>query len=67
MSSTTTVADVIVPKGNFNGAISGGPKRKKRRGGYGQQISDESVSLTLGQGHPKCKPPVRKLRTFPGR
>jgi hypothetical protein len=51
-SGSTTVADVIVPKGNFGPYPS---KRRKRRGGYGQQITDESAALTLGQGHPKSR------------
>jgi hypothetical protein len=49
---STTVADVIVPKGNFG---SYPPKKKKRGDAYGQQLSDESVAAVLGQGHPKCQ------------
>jgi hypothetical protein len=53
--ASTTVANVIVPKGNFGPYPS--PKRRKRRGGYGQQITDEHTALVLGQGHPKSKAP----------
>jgi len=51
---STTVADVIVPTGNFGPHPSGGKRRLKTA--YGQQISDENVAMMLGNGHPKSVP-----------
>ena len=51
---STTVADVIVPTNNFGPRPSG--KRRRPKTTYGQQISDESVAMVLGSGHPKSVP-----------
>jgi hypothetical protein len=53
--ASTTVADVIVPKGNFGPTISRRKKKYKAASAYGQQISDERASIVLGQGHPKSQ------------
>jgi hypothetical protein len=53
---STTVADVIVPKGNFGPTdVSGQKKKRKAASAYGQQISDEHAAMVLGQGHPKSQ------------
>jgi hypothetical protein len=57
-TQSTTVADVIVPKGTFGPTFMG--KKRKRKSAYGQQISDESVAAVLGQGHPKSRPVPHK-------
>lgn len=55
---STTVADVIVPKGNFGPYPAG--KKRRRKTAYGQQISDEHAAMVLGQGHPKSRLTPRK-------
>lgn len=54
---STTVADVIVPKGTFGSMPT---MKKKRRKAYAQQISTERVAAVLGQGHPKSRPVPHK-------
>jgi hypothetical protein len=54
---STTVADVIVPKGTFGPTMT---KKRRRKSAYGQQISDEDVAGALSQGHPKSRPVPHK-------
>jgi hypothetical protein len=53
---STTVADVIVPKGTFGSNAVSTKKKRRAKESYIQQISDEHAALVLGQGHPKSQP-----------